>query len=95
MNPLFDFTRLELAVIGMALQAISDTTNVAIEQGINPPEGFAETISSTLDKFQQVIEERIKHDEAFDSITGSLQDVLLMSKVIESNPEIPTTEYNQ
>lgn len=94
MNPLFDFSAKEIGMIQMALGAIAQSTQFAIEEGATPPDGFVETIESVINKLNEVVELRIENDNRFEAIVQSLSDVQQTSIVITRNPEIEIDEYN-
>lgn len=92
MNLLLDFEKPELAVIGLALQATYESAQTGIEQGLNPPDGFIEALEGAIEKFQTIVEARIKSEKQFDSIAESLADVnALLNQVIN---ETQSTENN-
>lgn len=94
MNPLFDFSAKEIGLIQMAIGAVAQTTQLAIEEDVMPPEGFVETIQSVIHKLNLVVEARIQNDNDFESITQSLSDVEQSLQKIVINPDTPINEYN-
>lgn len=95
MNPMYDFTDKEVALIDMALIAIAQVTNQATLQGVTPPDGLVEAIQSTIDKIQQVLEIRSQNNEQFDNVVSQLNDVGNALDLIARFPDTPETiEYN-
>jgi hypothetical protein len=95
MNPMYDFTDKEIALIDMAVIAIAQVTNEATNQGITPPDGLVEAIQSTINKIQQVLELRNQNNEQFEALAESLNDVANVGNLIANSHPIPEThEYN-
>ena len=94
MNPMFDFTAKEISMIQMSLFAIAQTTQHTIQEGVEAPEGFVETLESVINKLNEVVELRIKNDEQFEAIVNSLTDVEQSLNVIVKNPDVEIDEYN-
>ena len=96
MNPMYDFDKDEIGFIQMGLMAIAQTTREAVErEGIEPPDGFVETLQSVVEKINRVIELRIENQNQFESLTQSLTDVENAFSLISRYPETPETiEYN-
>ena len=95
MNPMYDFTDKEVALIDMALIAIAQVTNEATLQGAIPPEGLVEAIQSTIDKIQLVLEVRNQNNEQFANVVSQLNDVGNALDLIARFPDTPETiEYN-
>lgn len=90
MNLLLDFNRKELAVIGMAISAVYESTQHAEEVGVTPPDGLVEALESVVEKFNAIVEARIASDDQFTSIVENLGEV----SVNLEDVEIPTTEDN-
>lgn len=94
MNPMFDFTAKEINMINMALFAIARTTQEVSHEGVEPPDGFLETLESVVDKMNQVIEVRMKNDEDFESLVNSqLHDVEQSFSVLVKNPDVEIDDY--
>lgn len=94
MNPMFDFSAKEISMIQMSLFAIAQTTKHTIEEGVEAPEGFVETLESVINKLNEVVEARIKNDEQFESIVDSLTDVEQSLNAIVNNPDVEIDEYH-
>lgn len=94
MNPLFDFSAKEIGMLQMAVSAIAQTTALAIEEGVTPPDGFVETIESVINKLNEVVEVRIENDNNFESIVQSLTDVEQSFGVLVKNPDVEIDDYN-
>jgi hypothetical protein len=95
MNPMYDFTREEIGFIQMGIMAIAQSTREAIEtDGVEPPDGFIETLQSVVEKINEVIKLRIANEEQFDSLIETLTDVENKSQSVISNPDSPINEYN-
>jgi hypothetical protein len=95
MNPMYDFTREEIGFIQMGIMAIAQSTREAIEtEGVEPPDGFIETLQSVVEKINEVIKLRIANEEQFDSLIETLTDVENKSQSVISNPDSPINEYN-
>ena len=94
MNPLFDFSAREIGMLQMAVSAIAQTTAHAIEEGVNPPDGFVETIESLINKLNEVVDVRIENDNRFEAIVQSLTDVEQSLQVIVKNPDVEIDEYH-
>jgi len=95
MNPMYDFTREEIGFIQMGIMAIAQSTREAIEtDGVEPPDGFVETLGSVVEKINEVIKLRIANEEQFDSLIETLADVENKSQSVISNPDSPINEYN-
>ena len=94
MNPLFDFSAKEISMIQMSLYAIAQTTKHTIEEGVEAPEGFVETLESVINKLNEVVELRIENDNQFESIVTSLTDVEQSLNALVKNPDIEIDEYN-
>jgi len=95
MNPMYDFTREEIGFIQMGIMAIAQSTREAIEtDGVEPPDGFVETLGSVVEKINEVIKLRIANEEQFDSLIETLTDVENKSQSVISNPDSPINEYN-
>ena len=94
MNPMFDFSAKEISMIQMSLYAIAQTTKHTIEEGVEAPEGFVETLESVINKLNEVVELRIENDNQFESIVTSLTDVEQSLNALVKNPDIEIDEYN-
>jgi hypothetical protein len=95
MNPMYDFTRDEIGFLQMGLMAIAQSTREAVErEGVEPPDGFIETLHSVVEKINEVIKLRIANEEQFDSLIETLTDVENKSQSVISNPDSPINEYN-
>jgi len=95
MNPMYEFNDREIALLDMALHAIAETTQMAMEQGATPPDGLVEALNSTIEKLNQVIQKRCDDFNLFGEIVkDSLSDVEAISDKIVSNPDLPINEYN-
>jgi len=94
MNPMYDFTDKEIALLDMAVSAVVESTKYALQEGMTPPEGLLEALESTYNKLQSVIAVRIEHDNQFQSVIKLLTDVETASESVISNPELPINEYN-
>ena len=95
MNPMYDFTRDEIGFLQMGLMAIAQSTREAVErEGVEPPDGFVETLGSVIEKLNEVIKLRITNEEQFDSLIETLTDVENKSQSVISNPDSPINEYN-
>lgn len=92
---MYDFTREEIGFIQMGIMAIAQSTREAIEtEGVEPPDGFIETLQSVVEKINEVIKLRIANEEQFDSLIETLTDVENKSQSVISNPDSPINEYN-
>lgn len=92
---MYDFTREEIGFIQMGIMAIAQSTREAIEtDGVEPPDGFVETLGSVVEKINEVIKLRIANEEQFDSLIETLTDVENKSQSVISNPDSPINEYN-
>jgi hypothetical protein len=92
MNLLLDFNRRELAVIGMAISAVHESTQQAEQVGMTPPDGLVEALESVITKFNTIVEARIASDDQFTSIVENLAelDVNLEDVEIQATDEDTT-----
>jgi hypothetical protein len=94
MNPMYDFTDKEIALLDMAISSVIEATKHAVVEGHIPPEGLVEALMTTYGKLQQVIEIRDTHNQEFSSVIELLKDVETTSQSVISNPDLPINEYN-
>lgn len=95
MNPLYDFNAHEIALIQMAISAVAQSTEHAMENGIEPPDELLQTIESVINKLDLVVEARIENDNRFDEIVNAqLSDVKGALMIISSDPNQEVGDYN-